>query len=56
VLGGGVTAGGRAGDRPHLHVYMNGPAGVADGWIAGIQNDGANNVTAFVWAICASVS
>jgi len=55
VLGGGVTAG-NGGDETRLHVYFSGPAGQATGWATGIQNDGTNSVTAFVWAICASVS
>jgi hypothetical protein len=54
VLGGGVTAG-NGGDRTKLHVYESGPAGVADGWYAGMQNDGANSVPVFIWAICAAV-
>jgi hypothetical protein len=55
VLGGGVTAG-NGGDRTRLHVYFSGPAGVGDGWDAGVQNDGADAVNVFIWAICASVS
>jgi hypothetical protein len=49
-----VTAG-AGGDRTKLHIYESGPAGVADGWYAGIQNDGANSVPVFIWAICAAV-
>jgi hypothetical protein len=55
ALGGGVTAG-NGGDRTQLHVYFSGPAGLADGWDVGVQNDGASGVPVFLWAICASVS
>jgi hypothetical protein len=32
-----------------LHVDFSGPAGLATGWISGIQNDSSDNVAAFVW-------
>jgi hypothetical protein len=49
-----VTAG-NGGDRTKLHVYESGPAGVADGWYVGVQNEGADTGPIFIWAICAAV-
>jgi hypothetical protein len=55
VLGGGVTTG-AGGDPRQLHIYFSGPAGLATGWTAGMQNSGSGPVEAFVWAICGIVS
>jgi hypothetical protein len=54
ALGGGMTVGTGA-DPRQVNVYMNGPNGQATGWIVGAQNAGSATVSAFVWAICASV-
>jgi collagen triple helix repeat protein len=53
VLGGGVTVDSSAKNWPRLQ--YSGPAGVATGWEARIDNSDGLAFTAYVWAICASV-
>lgn len=52
VLGGGVTGG----EDGSFVVSENGPDGLATGWVVWAWNGGPLSVTAYVWAICASVS
>ncbi len=56
ALGGGVTTTYRG---VSFHVFQNGPAGVGTGWAAGAVYSpvGAepHSISAYVWAICASV-
>jgi hypothetical protein len=52
ALGGGATVGASA-SVPKDQIWMNGPAGQADGSAVGATNPGSSSITVFAWAICA---
>jgi hypothetical protein len=54
ALGGGLTLG--SGDYTQVRIYESGPAGQATGWYVAAQKVGSPNISAYVWAICATVS